>query len=136
MFLGRYPDEDIDPVADAFYRDFLPLLADPTFRDGDWRLCDRSGWSGDDGYRDLISWCWDGPSRWLIVVNLSPNTAAGLIHAPWDDLRGQECQLVDATNDLSFLRSGDDLVDGLFVQLPGWGWHMFRVTTEPSQRLL
>jgi hypothetical protein len=37
--------------------------------------------------------------------------------------------LLDEIN-IGFIRSGDDLVDGLFVQLPGWGWHMFRVMTD------
>jgi hypothetical protein len=31
-------------------------------------------------------WCWDGGGRWLVVVNLSDNMAAGLVHAPWEDL--------------------------------------------------
>jgi hypothetical protein len=127
VFLGRYPDEEVDADLAEFYRSFLPLLSDPAFRTGTWRLCDRSGWPGDDRYRDLVTWCWDGSSRWLVVVNLGGNDVAGLVHTPWDDLRAQECALVDATNDLRFVRSGDDLVDGLFVQLPGWGWHLFHV---------
>ena len=132
VFLGRYPDEEGDAGLSEFYRVFLPLLSDPTFRTGTWRLCDRSGWPGDDRYRDLVTWCWDGSSRWLVVVNLSGNDAAGLVHTPWDDLRGQDWALVDATNDLRFVRSGDDLVDGLFVQLPAWGWHLFRVEAAPA----
>ena len=29
-----------------------------------------------------------------------------------------------------FERTGDDLSNGLYVQLPPWGWHLFRV--EPN----
>ena len=132
VFLGRYPDEPVDAGLDAFYRAFLPVLADPTFRTGTWQLCDRSGWPGDDRYRALVSWAWDGPGRWLVVVNLSSSTAAGLVRTSWEDLRGRDCRLVDATNDLSFVRSGDDLVDGLFVELPAWGWHLFEVLPSPA----
>jgi hypothetical protein len=57
---------------------------------------------------------------------------AGLVHAPWEDLRGQDCELTDATNDLRFIRSGDDLVDGLFVQVPAWGWHLFQVQVQAA----
>jgi hypothetical protein len=135
VFLGRYPDEEIDTGLAAFYQVLLPVLSDPTFRTGTWRLCDRSGWPDDDRYRDLVTWCWDGPSRWLVVVNLSGNGVAGLVHAPWEDLRGQDCELTDATNNLRFIRSGDDLVDGLFVQVPAWGWHLFQVQAAPAGRV-
>jgi hypothetical protein len=95
VFLGRYP---VEPTASAlleFYRSFLPALADPTFRHGHWQLCDRSGWPGDDRYQNLVAWCWEGEARWLIVVNLSDGTAAGLVRTPWADLRGRQWHLID-----------------------------------------
>ncbi len=130
VFLGRYPKEQTDETLLAFYRTFLPAVADPTFRNGSWRLCERSGWPGDDRYQNLVAWSWEGDTRWLIVVNLSDGTAAGLIRAPWDDLRGRMWNLSDPTHpsqDVAFERSGDDLVDGFFVEMDGWNWHMFRI---------
>ena len=47
MFLGRYPNEGIDTSLEEFYRALLPVVSDMTFRHGDWRLCDRSGWPGE-----------------------------------------------------------------------------------------
>jgi hypothetical protein len=127
VFLGRYAEESTDEALSAFYRTFLSAVADPTFRRGGWHLCDRSGWPGDDRYQNLVAWCWEGDSRWLIVVNLSESTAAGLVRVPWDDLRGRHWQLTDPTQNSTLLRSGDDLVDGLFVDLDAWRWHMFRI---------
>jgi hypothetical protein len=105
----------------------LPALADPTFRHGHWQLCDRSGWPGDDRYQDLVAWCWEGDGRWLIVVNLSDGTAAGQVRTPWADLRGRQWHLTDPTRNIALVRSGDDLVDGLFVELDAWNWHLFRI---------
>ena len=127
VFLGRYPVEPTDSALLAFYRSFLPAVADPTFRDGHWRLCDRSGWPGDDRYQNLVAWCWEGDSRWLMVVNLSDGTAAGLVRTPWPGLRGRQWHLTDPTQNIALVRSGDDLVDGLFVELGAWNWHMFRI---------
>ena len=133
VFLGRYPAEPIDAALLAFYRSFLPALADPTFRSGRWRLCDRLGWPGDNRYQNLVAWCWEGDTRWLIVVNLSGDTAAGLVRTPWADLRGRQWKLADPTQDLIFVRSGDDLVEGIFVELDAWRWQMFRI--DPTANL-
>ena len=46
---------------------------------------------------------------------------------PWADLRGRPWQLADPTQNIIFVRSGDDLVDGLFVELDAWRWQMFRI---------
>jgi hypothetical protein len=130
VFLGRYPKEATDQALLAFYRTFLPAVADPTFRHGNWQLCERSGWQGDDRYQNLVAWCWEGDSRRLVVANLSSGTSAGLVRAPWDDLRGGTWRLRDPTHpsqNIAFVRSGDDLVDGFFVELEGWDWHMFRI---------
>jgi Alpha amylase, catalytic domain len=127
VFLGRYPIEPRDSALSAFYRSLLPALADPTFRYGHWKLCDRFGWPGDGRYENLVTWCWEGDTRWLIIVNLSDGTAAGRVRTPWADLRGHTWQLTDPMRDMAFRRSGDDLVDGLFVELDAWQWHLFRI---------
>ena len=56
------------------------------------------------------------------------------MRTPWADLRGHIWQLSDPTHDTTFARAGDDLVDGLFVELDAWQWHLLRVdpTTDES----
>jgi hypothetical protein len=97
-------------------------------------LCERSGWPGDDRYQSLVAWCWEGDTRWLIIVNLSDRTAAGLVRTPWADLRGHIWNLSDPTKNIAVPRTGDDLVDGLFVELDAWNWHMFRLSL-PTESL-
>ena len=132
VFLGRFPDEAVDPVDPAiagFYRTFLPVLADRTFHDGRWQLAGRSGWSG-SGFENLVAWCWDGPTRWLVVVNLSGAPVTGQVRVPFDDLHGHTWRLVDPTHDVVYERNGHDLVDGMFVRLGAWDWHLLRI--EPA----
>jgi hypothetical protein len=120
VFLGRFPVEPVDDARVAFHRSLLAALRDPTFRRGDWQLCDRDG-------ADLVAWCWDGDTRWLVVVNLSDRRAAGHVRAPWADLRGRRVRLVDPTRDEVFDRDGDEVCDGLYVELAPWAWHLLRV---------
>jgi hypothetical protein len=134
VFLGRFPPEPVDTDMVEFHRRFLAALDDPTFRTGTWQLCDLSGWPGDDTFRDLVAWCWEGDSRWLVVVNLSDATGRGHVRTPWPDLRGRPCRLIDPTTDVAYERAGDDLCDGLYVELGPWGWHLFRVETPEEQR--
>jgi hypothetical protein len=42
---------------------------------------------------------------------------------------------VDPTQQVRFVRDGDDLVNGMYVELDGWCWHLFRIepyTNAPS----
>lgn len=126
VFLGRFPDEPTDPAIADFYRTFLPVLADRTFHDGRWQLAERSGWSG-SGFENLVAWCWDGDTRWLVVVNLSGAPATGQVRVPLDDLHGHTWRLVDPTHNVVYDRNGHDLVDGMFVRLGAWDWHLLRI---------
>ena len=133
VFLGRFPTEGIDESIAGFYRSLLAALADPTFRDGHWELCKRSGWPDNDTFQELVAWSWDGQSRWLVVVNLGGGTASGKIHVPWQDLRGRRWRLTDPTQDLTFDRAGDDMADGLYVELEPWHWHLLRLDRAPER---
>jgi len=140
VFLGRFPDEPLDADLQAFHTRLLAALSDDTFREGNWQLCDVGGWPGDDSWAGLVSWCWSGDARWLVVVNLSAVTATGHVAVPWADVHGREWRLTDPThpdpNDAagttSFDRDGDDLADGMFVSLPPWQWHFCRVDPLPD----
>ena len=132
MFLGRFPDEPIDIGLATFYETLLTALEDPTFRTGSWQLCERSGWPGNESFQDLVAWSWDGATRWLVVVNLSGAVASGHVRAPWDDVRAHRWRLVDPTHDTIFERTGDDLRDGLYVELAPWEWHLMRLDPAPD----
>ena len=79
-----------------------------------------------------MAWSWDGGTRWLVVVNLSGAAATGHVRVPWDDVRGRGWRLLDPTHNSMFERSGDDLRDGLYVELGPWEWHLLRLDTAPD----
>ena len=126
VFLARYPDEPTDQVLADFYQAFMGALSDPAFHRGRWALAERSGWPG-SGVDNLVAWCWDGDSRWLVVVNLGPGTASGHVRFPLEGLPEQQWRLVDPTHGVAFERSGRDLVEGLYVELDAGDWHLLRM---------
>ncbi|HEY5879524.1 MAG TPA: alpha-amylase family glycosyl hydrolase [Nakamurella sp.] len=126
VFLGRSPDEPTDDRLTTFYRAFLTVLGDPTFHRGRWRLADCTGWAA-SGFDNLVAWCWEGDTRWLVVVNLSGETVTGLVRTPLDGLHGRMWRLVDPTHDVAYDRNGHDLVGGMFVRLGPWDWHLLRI---------
>jgi len=126
VFLGRYPNEPTDQVLADFYQAFMGALSDPAFHRGRWALAERSGWPG-SGVDNLVAWCWDGDSRWLVVVNLGPGTGSGHVRFPLEGLPEQQWRLVDPTHGVAFERSGRDLVEGLYVELDAGDWHLLRM---------
>jgi glycosidase len=126
VFLARRADEEPDLELRAFYERLLGALGDPVFRNGDWQLGERSGWEGNDTWRNLLAWGWRGDeARSLVVVNLGDAPAAGHVSLPWEDLRGRTWRLDDASTGETYERRGDDLRDGLYVALDAGGWHLF-----------
>jgi glycosidase len=121
VFLGRGPDEPADEDLRAFYGALLRAVADSGLRDGDWRLCECTGWPDNDSHRRLVAWGW--PHE-LVVVNLSDAPAQARVHLPWDDLAGRDWELTDRLSGARFDRAGDELVgEGLYVALDGWASH-------------
>ena len=60
VFLDRGPDEPVDGDLRAFYERLLRPSPTSGLRDGDWRLCDCTGWPDNDSHRQLVAWCWRG----------------------------------------------------------------------------
>ena len=132
VFLGRRPAEPIDHDLVAFYVHLLNEISRDVFRNGNWRLCEWSGWHDNQSCQSLLAWWWAREDeRYLVVVNFSDGSAQGRVHGPWDELSGMTWRLDDALSDESYDRNGDEMRDvGLYVGLEPWQCHLFRVRAE------
>jgi len=126
VFLTRRPHEESDRALLAFY---LNLVANDV-RAGDWERREVIGWPDNQSSEHLLAWSWtDGAKRALAVVNWSPAPAQGRITLDWDDLRGRSWAFTDVLTGTRYDRDGGELTwGGLYVERPGWGAHLFRVS--------
>jgi glycosidase len=133
VFLARRPIEPIDIDLQAFYHQLLAAMKQAELRDGEWQLCERTGWPDNSSYVNLVSCCWSkDASRYLVVVNFSENPSQARIHLPWDNLAGRTWQLTDLIDGDVFQRDGDEMhLSGLYVDLPAWRFHFLRFKSLP-----
>jgi hypothetical protein len=129
VFLGRRPVENVDQDLEAFYQKLLKGINHDVFRNGQWRLCERSGWPDNQSFLNIITWCWTGDTeRFLIIVNFGDSAAQALVRVSWDELRGNMWRLTDVLSGETYDRRGDDIRDnGLYVDLGPWKYHFFRL---------
>jgi glycosidase len=133
--LVRAPMEPADEPLHRFYEALLTALQDPTVRDGEWRLLECvPAWDGNGTSEGFICFGWRGREgqRALVTVNYAPNQGQCYVRLPGDEWRGQSVRLQDRMSPAVFDRSGDELLTrGLYLDMPGWGYHAFEVT-RPS----
>jgi hypothetical protein len=129
VFLGRRPAEPADADLAAFYDYLLRGTNRDVFRNGEWRLCERSGWPDNLSCRNLLAWCWfKDNERFLIVINFQPEAAQARVQVPWDALSGTQWRLDDVLSGEAYDRSGDEMRGaGLYVELGPWKCHLFQV---------
>ena len=113
----------------AFYDRLLKAIHRDVFRNGAWRLCERSGWPDNQSCRNLLAWCWaKEDERYLVVINFRQEAAQARVHVPWDELRGKQWRLNDVLSGEAYDRNGSEMRDaGLFVELGPWKCHLFQV---------
>jgi hypothetical protein len=126
VFLGRRPDEPVDMELQTFYGQVVKAASLEGVRNGEWQLCERTGWPDNPSYQNLAAWSWRSDEDYLLgVVNLSDTSAQGRIRLPWVELRDRSWQMTDLFTDETLERSGEEMVDsGLYVNLPPWGFHV------------
>ena len=128
VFLGRRPAEPADKTLQAFYDKLLAAINAPIFRDGQWKLCERSGWADNPSFQNLVAWSWvKDDDRRLIVVNLSDGAVQARVQVPWGEVRGEIWRLADALSGASYDRDGDEIAaSGLYVDLDPWSYYLFQ----------
>jgi len=127
VFLSRRPAEPFDRGLQEFYPTLLKAASLEGVRDGEWQLCERTGWPDNASYQNLVAWCWrNAGEHQLIVANLSNSGAQGEVRLPWDELAGKSWQIKDLFTGQIYERHGDGMRNpGLYVDLPPWGFHVF-----------
>jgi hypothetical protein len=129
VFLGRRPAEEVDHDLLAFYRNLLRATDHEVFRNGQWHLCERTGWPDNLSHLNILAWCWVRDSEgYLIVVNFCEGQSQALVRLPWAELKGRWWRLTDVLSQDIFDRSGDEMLEpGLYVDLGPWKYHLLRL---------
>jgi hypothetical protein len=128
VFLGRRPDEPVNHELRDFYEKLLTFVDRSVFREGEWRLCDRTGWPDNSSFENLIFWSWlKDDARYLIGVNLSDTPAQALVQVGWKEVGSGTWQLTDVLSGAIYERNGSEMVStGLYVELGPWSSHFFQ----------
>jgi glycosidase len=134
--LGRRAPEPVDRELETFYNRLFACMRRPETRDGDWRLLDaQPAWDGNVSSERFIAFAWTFPRegaerRLLAAVNYAPARGQCYVRLPWEDLRGRAVVLTDLVNPMTrYERDGSDLArQGLYLDVPAWGHHVFEVT--------
>jgi Alpha amylase, catalytic domain len=128
VFLGRRPSEAPDASLQVFYAKLLQAVSRPVFREGQWNLCNRSGWPDNQSFQNLICWSWlKDDERYLIVVNFSDSPSQAQVQFPWRDKAAGDWLLVEPLSGASYGRDGNEMLShGLYVSLEPWKHHFFQ----------
>jgi Alpha amylase, catalytic domain len=129
VFLGRRPDEPVDRDQQAFFQTVLAAVNQPVFRDGEWSLCQPTGWPDNASFQNLLAWSWrKDDQRWLIVINFSDRSAQGQLQIiAWPELKDEQWRLTDALSGAVYERSGKQMLSpGLYVDLSRWSYHLLQ----------
>ncbi len=128
VFLGRRPDEPVDKDLRGFYGKLLEAVNRKAFREGQWSLCELTGWPDNASFQNLVAWSWvHDDERHLIVVNFSDCPVQAQVRVPWNDTGGARWRLIDVLSAATHERDGDEMLSpGLYVELGPWHYHFFQ----------
>lgn len=130
VHLRRRAVEPPDLEIEAFYNRLLEVRRSRP-ASIEWHLLSPAeAWPGNGTFRDLVAFAWhssDRPSL-LIASNYSDHPSQCYLPMPFAGLAGKTVTLTDALSIDVYERSGDDLLSrGLYLDVPAWKSHAFRI---------
>ncbi len=131
VHLCRGPEQPNDLTIREFYRRLLDFIGLPAVRNGSWNLLDCvTAYDGNATVDNIIAFAWQGSNgaRALIVVNYAPQDGQCYVRLPFAGIEGQAILLEGRLGTPDYERDGSRLfAEGLYVDLPPWGYHVFEV---------
>ena len=129
--LVRTPREKPDKERQKFYSGLLFILKESLFRNGMWHLLDcLPAWEGNGTWDSFLAFAWENETgdQALITVNYAPHDSQCFVHLPFSDLAEKSVRFSDLMHNSLFDRDGNKLLsEGLYIDLPPWGYHIFEV---------
>ncbi|BFU94049.1 MAG: Alpha amylase, catalytic region [Nitrospira sp.] len=131
--LVRAPQETPDNTLHLFYDELLEVLRRQIVRDGQWQLLECApGWDGNWTGDCFLAFLWQGGDRerLIVAVNYAANQSQCHVRLPFSDLPGHTVRFSDLMSPAaSYDYKGEDLqARGLFLDRPGWGYHVFEMS--------
>jgi glycosidase len=125
VFLRRHPPQAEDRDLRAFYQRLLQAQKTHGGLQGEWSLCEATGWSDNQSAHNLLAWSWrSGLARSLVAANYSDAAAQGRVRLPADDSASGPWRLTDLLSGERYERDGAELQQqGLYVDLKPWAFH-------------
>jgi hypothetical protein len=137
--LIRAPHEFRDEELQTFYSDLLSVIKQPLFRDGQWKLLECvPAWDGNGSWDSFIAFAWEEQygRRAVIVVNYAPHASQCYLRLPFSYISDHRIEFRDLMTIALYYRDGNDLLSqGIFLDLPPWGYHAFEVSVMTSEML-
>jgi glycosidase len=131
VHLCRRPAHRPERGIRAFYNRLLKTLHSPVVRQGRWELLECwPAWEENWSWENFIGFAWHGlrGELWVGVINYGPRPAQCYLQLPFPKLGGRTLIFKDRLSTAQYERQGDDLLArGLYLDLPGWGYHLFQV---------
>jgi hypothetical protein len=132
VHLRRGPAELIEPGIHRFYNQLFACLRRPTFREGASRLLESApAWDGNGTWDDFVCFAWQGSHSLpnIVAVNYAPHQSQCYLRIPFQELSGRTITLRNLMGPEVYERCGGEIVaQGLYLDLPAWGYNVFEVT--------
>ncbi len=87
-------------------------------------------WDGNWTWDCFVCFAWykQGIPPLIVVVNYAPNQSQCYLRLPFDEIRAHFVRARDLMTSLAYERDGGELASrGMFLDLPPWGHHVFRL---------
>ena len=130
IHLGRREVEATNPEIASFYRMLLGELKNSAMS-GEWRLlqpvpASEGNWTADSII--AFSWSRDRTLQTLVAVNLAAHRSQCQVRLEFYGKLAGEIGFTDAITGTKYFRLTREMEEpGLFIDLPAWGAHLFRV---------
>lgn len=132
--LGRRPSEEVSPALASYYEKLLPIVADPVFRAGSWKLLHaRPAWHENYSWTNFLAFWWLDARQCarFVVVNYAPHVGQCYIELPLEPFESSSIEFRDLIGTATFSRERTKLLTkGMYFDLPPYGFHVFEVLTS------
>ena len=131
--LVRAPREPVNHELVEFYERLLEVLRNPLLRDGRWTLMEsRPAWDGNWTHDCFIAFAWEKSEaeRLVVIVNFADHQSQARVRLPFEKFSGESVQFQELITSGTYQDPVSDLAaNGLYVDLPPWGAHVFAMST-------